>query len=789
MNRYLFFFLNLILVAIAYGSIPQWRVLPIRSQQEYQQSKIGGEAEQHPRDISRSVSNPNVIYISHDVAQVWRSDDAGTTWRKPLCKNLSLIYANSIEADPVNPDIVFVSVSYWYDWKHPDKEGVYRSTDGGNTWSFVLATTTHFDSSTHRIYRHSITFDPNSSDGSKALRWYAAFPKNGLFRSQDGGNTWNNVCSLATHNVIYKVMVNPVSGRVYIASDLGLYSSSECGVNLQKIGNLPVGPVTSLAINPQNPDMIYAVIKGNGLYRSTDAGATFSLLKSFNALFVFVNSGFPNTIYLVGDGNNNTIISHNGGSTWITNMYTVPAPGLGRDGSSWKSVIAGPHTAIAPNPTDENEAVAFSRATLWKTTDGGHSFVDSSTLFTGYAWTWWNNGGAAFNRLNSNRFAFFNFDVGMAITDSAGDYFDVRNSQAYTWTQQGIISWYSTHAGDFCPIANSNTIVASIGQTFSTQLMRSTDGGLNWQLPPINGQTLTSSNASTYSENNYLIAFNPAEPNIVYAGNKISADCGAHFNTVNFGAYASKSPSIIGMCNAVGSTIYAVSADRYEIYRSDNKGTNWNLYTRPGWKLAKYDNKPVITVDPCEPNIIYTLNSDGDMARFNGSLWTSFHILNLAGDDPANFVSNIAIDPTHPEIIYAATYSAGLPCVFRTTDGGSHWQDISSNLPRLGGSSIAVNPHTGELFKGSAAGTWIFPAPYPSPNTTYYKAYPRPTTKYTSDLNNDGMVDLKDFAIIASDYGKTGTACAGDISGPGGSSDGKVDNFDVKAFVLDYLKT
>jgi hypothetical protein len=48
-----------------------------------------------------------------------------------------------------------------------------------------------------------------------------------------------------------------------------------------------------------------------------------------------------------------------------------------------------------------------------------------------------------------------------------------------------------------------------------------------------------------------------------------------------------------------------------------------------------------------------------------------------------------------------------------------------------------VNPHTGELFKGSMAGTWIFPAPYPSANTIYNKAYPRPAGKSSTDMNNE----------------------------------------------------
>ena len=51
-----------------------WRVLPIRSEQEFRKGLVGGEAEQHCQGIARSLSKPNIIYLSHDCGQVWKSD-------------------------------------------------------------------------------------------------------------------------------------------------------------------------------------------------------------------------------------------------------------------------------------------------------------------------------------------------------------------------------------------------------------------------------------------------------------------------------------------------------------------------------------------------------------------------------------------------------------------------------------------------------------------------------------------------------------------------------------------
>jgi len=72
------------------ASYTHWRVMPIRSQQEFNLGLIGGEAEQHPHSIARSPSDPNIVYLSHDACQTWRSGDAGQTWNKSLGKGLFL---------------------------------------------------------------------------------------------------------------------------------------------------------------------------------------------------------------------------------------------------------------------------------------------------------------------------------------------------------------------------------------------------------------------------------------------------------------------------------------------------------------------------------------------------------------------------------------------------------------------------------------------------------------------------------------------------------------------------
>jgi photosystem II stability/assembly factor-like uncharacterized protein len=699
-----------------------WRVLPIRSEEEFNLGMIGGEAEQHMHGTARSLSDPNIIYMSHDVAQVWKSTNAGASWKKTLGINLSLVPGQSIEVDPVNPDIVFLIVDKAWNWLIDQSyEGLYRSKDGGDTWEQVLSA----EETVNNMYRHNIAYDLSNITSSGASRWYAAFPGRYLYRSDDYGDNWNVASDLSGHSFVYQIQVHPSDGRVCVASTEGLFVSDSQGSNLQALGDLPAGAVSSVQINPQNPDIIYAVLHLQGLYKSTDGGNTFSLLRSFDSWWVFMNPGYPDTIYLVGTSSN-IITSHDGGTTWITDMQTAyRAPRFDLETNPWRKKIAGALTGIVPNPNDKNEAVAFSRGTFWKTTDGGHTFVDSSTLFTGYAWHFWNDC-IDFDRNEPDRFVTFNGDVGPIFTNNNGDYFERRDTNIWSWYNSGLTVWKGSYSGGFHP-SDPNIIVASVGRGFRTQLMRTADGGQNWTLI---------TRGSKNEQQHFFIAFHTNDPNVVYAGDKISHDTGRTFSHVDFGRFNTYDPYIIGMCLSNPDTIYALDLECYRILRSDDRGASWYLYSQPGWKFRRSDSKPTFAVDPVDCNKVYTLR-DYDLAVFDGKTWRNTRVLALAGgSELKNFVRSVAIDPRNNSIIYAGMSAAGISDVWRSQDNGHSWKDISYNLPRTGRGAMAVNPHTGELLVGTHYGTWIFPSPDMKNNPLYDKAVSMPS-RYDGLQNGD----------------------------------------------------
>jgi hypothetical protein len=134
------------------------------------------------------------------------------------------------------------------------------------------------------------------------------------------------------------------------------------------------------------------------------------------------------------------------------------------------------------------------------------------------------------------------------------------------------------------------------------------------------------------------------------------------------------------------------------------------------------DSKPTFTVDPRDPDKVWTIDASGDLATFDGNQWRSLGVLKLAGGaDQKNFVRRVAIDPRRPEVVYAGTNATGLPCIFRSTDAGRSWRDITENLPRAGAVPIFVHPLTGDVMIGSAFGTWLYPPPYESKETIWQR--------------------------------------------------------------------
>jgi hypothetical protein len=208
-----------IILPLASAAFDGWRAFPIRSETEFSRGDIGGEGDQLLQGMARSITNPNIVYLSHDCAHVWRSDDAGHTWKSPLSIGLYGVESQSIEVDPIDPNRILIVQDDAGYTGYFDYRGVYMSTDGGDHFSKVLSGRTYLA----RNYEHNIAYDPTSVT-TIAQTWYVALydadvspDQIDIYRSDDAGLTWTKTGTIpAKHS--YNIQAHPSDGKIMAGS-------------------------------------------------------------------------------------------------------------------------------------------------------------------------------------------------------------------------------------------------------------------------------------------------------------------------------------------------------------------------------------------------------------------------------------------------------------------------------------------------------------------------------------------------------------------------------------------
>lgn len=780
-------------LSLSFAQAEEWRPMPVRSERELKAGRYGGEGEQLFHGLARCQNQPDYIYLNQDVNGVWRSSDGGVTWNKTMDRGLYSVHGWSIAVDPVNPQTVLAlqdGDNTWYEFETRNK-GLYRSVNGGDDWTRVLDVSPNIEWDFDRKLHHNLAYDPVSVDATGAARWYLAVQSGeytkdtyqststqiwtygGVYMSEDRGQTWTaQNTNMQGHIRIDGLYVHPVNGNLYLASNKGLSISIDRGVTFSTVGDLPADCwVSSVAINPTNPGLMYAYAYtnelfgektngvynagvwsmdyGKGLYQSTDGGAHFSLLPGTSGrIAVFMNAGNPDILYLNADGSLPKV-SMDGGSNWtqIVVNSDLYLENRNRTPMHYQSGFA----ASSQNP---NDVMAFGSGSIHRSTDGGMTFDHTRTRFTGFAQGIYESG-FMFDAFNPNRFAISLSDVTMIHTETAARFFTptaVAGIHDWYYTEKVIdysgaggaavtnrrIPWFGSVSGSFHPVKDSGIIVASVGYVFDNYLMRSADNGLSWELYRETPQGTNSygSLARLYS----FIGFDRNSPDTVYAGDKVSFDTGITWQTLPSGVTSKGTTrvEVVGLCySPSGTVVFGVGYYNKIIYRSSNPVSNgWEVFfdsskaVSSTWQYMGVDRKPIVGIHPANPDIVCVpgaaTNQDVVVLTRNGTN-TSYRytgLIELSGEAAnGNWVNSITFDPRHPEVMYASFGVSGLPNMFRSVDGGTNWVNIDFNRPLTGARTLSVSPYTGELLSGSLVGTWVLPPPYAGETPIYDKQF------------------------------------------------------------------
>jgi photosystem II stability/assembly factor-like uncharacterized protein len=667
-------------------------------------------------DVEGVPGDANVVYVASASGGLWKTTNGGVTW-KPIFERQGTISIGDIALAPNNPDVVWVgtgesnvrnSVSFG--------DGVYKSTDGGKTWQHMGL------KETERV--SAIAINPHNPDIVYIGALGHAFGPNderGVFMTTDGGKTWTKTLYIDNQHGVADLDIDPTNPNILYAGMWsferkpwthrsgsekgGVYKSIDGGRTWNKLTNgLPklMGRI-GVRVAPSNPNVVYAIVesKDGTLYRSDDRGETFRMVSKQDSI---VSRGFYYTTVRVNPTNENNVFAV--ASTLFTSLD---------GGKSFRSITNRSHIdfhALWIDPKNPKRMWHGQDGGIGVTYDGGESWeavyniplgqfyqihADNRLPFYYVMGGLQDNGSWAGPSRTREPAGIMNDDWRMV---SFGDGFYVINHPDHhdvylsesqggdiVWTdfrsreQQAINPWGRGSGGGpatgqkfrfnwNAPIvfsAHDKTTVFFGGNV----LFKSPDFGKTWEqisqdlttndpekLKDAGGPIAIENTTAEYHATIITIAESPVQKGQIWVGTddgnvQVTTDGGKNWNNlvknVN-GVAANSAVSHVEPSRTNASTAY-ISFDRHMF-------------------------------DDFKPYIFKTM--DG------GKSWT-----NISGNLPAKaYVQIIREDPKNTNLLYAGT-EIGL---FASYNGGNNWIPLNlKNLPNVAIHDIVVHPRENDL--------------------------------------------------------------------------------------------
>ena len=250
-------------------------------------------------DIAVSPTHPSTWYVAAGSGNLWKTTNSGITWQ-PVFDNQASYSIGTVAIDPNHPETVWVGTGENVSGRHVGwGDGIYKSTNGGKTWQQMgLSKSEHIG---------KILVDPRNSDvvlvAAEGPLWSSGGDR-GVYKTEDGGRTWTLVLEIDKNTGVTDLEFHPTNPDIVYAAAYqrrrhtwsllgggpksGIYKSSDNGTSWRAITNgLPQGDMgkIGLAVTPADASLVYATIEANkqekGFYRSTDAGESWEKRSSY----------------------------------------------------------------------------------------------------------------------------------------------------------------------------------------------------------------------------------------------------------------------------------------------------------------------------------------------------------------------------------------------------------------------------------------------------------------------------------------------------------------------------
>lgn len=697
----------------------------------------------HPTD-------PDLFYCGSTGGGVWRSDDAGATWHNISDGFFRSGPIGAIAVSAADPDTLYVGTGEGGLRNNvTGGDGVYRSRDGGATWAHVgLA-------ATQNIAR--IRIDPRDPDRVYVAATGHRFGPNeerGIFRSQDGGATWERTLFVDAETGAADLTLDPQNPRFLYAATWraqrtpwgftaggagsGLWRSTDGGTTWESLADapgLPHGTIgrIAVAVSPADSRRVYALIEaetGGGLYRSSDRGLSWTwasaepnlLVRPWYLAHLVADPRDPDTVYIP---NRKLWKSRDGGRSWQQlNTTYWDQHDLWLDPCDPRRMILG---------NDGGAAVSRDGGTTWSTifnqptAEFYHVATDTRFPYRVY-------GAQQDNSTISLPTRSVNGPISQA------DWFDVGGGESghiavrpdnpdivYAASYAGEVTRYDHATGDLRTIAVWPEDSAGWGS-------RDLRHRFNWSTPvvlsPHDPDTLYVTGERVFRSRDEGATWTTISPDLtrndptkgVRAGGPITYDSSGADYYCTIMAFA-ESPLQAGI-------LWAGSDDGL-VHLARDGGDTWANVTPPG--VPEWANVAAIEPSPHDAATAYvavTAHRTDDFTpylfRTNdwGATWTPI----VAGLPPARFLRAIRADPARRGLLYAG----GEGGIWVSLDDGAGWSPFQQNLPVTPIYDLAVQD--GDLIAAThGRGFWVLddltPLHDSSPAPAPYLFPPRPVVR------------------------------------------------------------
>lgn len=653
--------------------------------------------------LAISPSNPNIMYAGTWGAGVHRSTDGGITW-KQVNQGLPSLNINALAVDPLDPNVVYAG---------PYRYQLYKSINGGQSW-FAISSGIQA-----QAIVYSIAIDPFNPNrlyaATRGISNNGAPPWNGrVYRSTDGGASWSeslvNVGGALQQDWAYSLAINPANPNEIFAAmhEYGVYKSVNAGASWVASNGIGDGVITdlsgrSIAFNRQDTRWLFlGVWHGDTVFITDNSGTKWARYnKDVNS-----NPITPAVYNLAVDPLNpyNVYLAtwdYNGVLKSFDSTYRWRSAGLAQDQIYTVAVKPDDPAVVFAGTYGDGLYRSANYAASWAHSQAGitnTSVRDLVVMPDGSIYAAIDNGGVS--RLLAQGQPWQDFMTGLPdkkIHDLARSpskpnrIFAATNSAGLYYADIGETSGWVRVPLDL-PTSSLSVDLFDANHPFADRqdLEAETDPSLQFDMfmplaAEVNAPVLT-------------MTFAPSNANIAYLG--VAAG-----NTPNAAIYRSTNGGMtwaptklynrnvwaLAVSPQNSNLVYAASASSGTIFVSTDGGSSWSETYLPPWGIYS------LAISASDPNRVYAGTNDGVYVRVGGGNWTRLGLTGIS-------VPVLAADPVKPNTLYAGTNRG----VYVSFDAGLNWSDAQPYLPNDTIQAIAFDPsdphyvYFGTLVRGTA---------------------------------------------------------------------------------------